>query len=244
MNLIGKIQRKLENEISSRKFINLYRHLREKDCILSKFATPIDLKNFLHQRKEPDYATNDRMILKLIEEYQYLPEPSSIGSYLLIIFTPGLNKIYDFYAGKLKTCGLDLLDLWLEIRTVFLEVIADYEIRKKESRQNISWQRKVAARILGMGRNRIRALFKERGAEKNAGNYTAGAVENSGNALAIAEGKALSALDNEENYLDELVRAGVINETDRYILTANLVYGHTLKEISQKLKDMSHVAIR
>jgi len=94
MEQIRKLLRNLENEISSEKFIKLYQKVREKYPPIKSYLTPQELIKCLHNQTNPNYILNDKILLSLTLEYQTNPDSKLIGSYLLILFKPGLLKIF------------------------------------------------------------------------------------------------------------------------------------------------------
>jgi hypothetical protein len=122
------------------------------------------------------------------------------------------------------------LDLWLQIITLFFEELNQFDLNKGSA--------KVASKVLGRLRNRLRdyftALFREINSEKELNQNP----DIAPNALAHVNPQEINLL------LDNLVKLGVISETDKYILLASKIYGKSLKDISLELEELSYEAIR
>jgi hypothetical protein len=231
MESIRKLLRDVENEISSEKFIKLYEAIREKCLPIKSYLTPQDLINCLHNQTNPDYCLNDEILSSLILEYQNHPQSNSIGSYLLILFKPGLLKLFSQFRLRAKQfASIGELDLWLQIVTLFFEELNQLDLNKGSA--------KVASKVLGRLRNRLRdyftALFREINSEKELNQNP----DIAPNALAHVNPQEINLL------LDNLVKLGVISETDKYILLASKIYGKSLKDISLELEELSYEAIR
>ncbi|MEW6008238.1 MAG: hypothetical protein AB1629_01200 [Candidatus Omnitrophota bacterium] len=231
MESIRKLLREVENEISSEKFIALYETIREKHVSIKSYPTPQDLIDCLHNQRNPNFKLNDEILSSLILEYQSQEESKSVGSYLLILFRPGLLKIFFQFKSRAKQfASYGELDLWCQIVTLFFEELSQIDLNKDKT--------KLASKVLGRLRNKLRdyftALFKELGSEQE---------------LAIHPECIPSIpakVDPQEiiSLLDNLVKLGVISETDKYILLATKVYGRSMKDVSQELKGLSYAAIR
>ena len=102
MEQIRKLLRDVENELSSERFIKLYQKVREKYPPIKSYLTPQDLIQCLHNQNNPNYILNDRILSSLILEYQTNLDSNLIGSYLLILFKPGLLKIFFNFRERAK----------------------------------------------------------------------------------------------------------------------------------------------
>lgn len=231
MEQIKRLLKDLENEISSEKFIKLYQQIRKKHPLIKSYLTPEDLIQCLHNQNNPDYILNDKILAKLILEYQTQANPKPIGSYLLILFKPGLFKLFFQFRERARQFpSLSSLDLWLQIVALFFEELSQLDLAKDKS--------KVAAKILGRIRNHLRdyfqELFKVLSAEYSLKTHPEQILPEG---LEVESGEI-------DTLLQDLVSLGVVSETDKYILLATKVYGRTMKELSQELKGISYENIR
>lgn len=231
MESIRKLLYDLEKEISSGKFIKLYETIREKYPSIKPYLAPQDLISCLHNQDNPDYQLNDEILSNLILEYQSHPESKPVSSYLLIIFKPGLLKLFSQFrlrARQFSSVGEG--DLWFQIVTLFLEELSQIDLGKDRA--------KITAKILGRIRNRLRdyftGLFKEAHSEQEVGTHPEIASSLPGQ------------IDSQEiiSLLKKLVKSGAISETDKYILLATEVYGKSMKDLSKDLEGISYVNIR
>lgn len=232
MERIAKLLNGLEDEIASEKFLSLYELIRKKRPPLEFCLTPQALIGYLHNQINPDYQLNDNILSILILEYQSRQEEKSLGAYFLIIFKPGLLRLFTQFKLRAKQFpSIGELDLWFQIVTFFLEELSRLDLNTDRTR--------LAAKILGRLRNRLRdyfkLLFKEMDSQQDLRNVY------QGNFPAMPE-----QVDPQDISisLDNLVKEGIISKTDSYILLAATVYGKSMKELSRELKDMSYSAIR
>ena len=231
MESIRKLLCDLENEISSEKFTKLYETIREKYPSIKPYLDPQDLISCLHNQSNPDYQLNDEILSTLILEHQDHSESKHIGSFLLIIFKPGLLRLFSQFRLRARQfSSVDESDLWLQIITLFFEELSRLDLNKDKG--------KIASKILGKLRNRLRdyftLLFKELNSEQEL------------NACPEAVPSSPTQINPQEIYslLEDLVKSGVISGTDKYILLATKVYGKSLKEVSCELKDLSYESVR
>jgi len=231
MEQIRKLLRDLENELSSEKFIKLYQKVREKYPPIKSYLTPQDLIQCLHNQVNPNYILNDKILSSLILEYQTNPDSNLIGSYLLILFKPGLLKIFSQFRERAKQFpSLSDIDLWLQIATLFFEKLNQLDVSKDKA--------KVASKILGRIKNNLRDYFKELFKTLTA------ETELTLNPEFLSFSSSKASPEEIDSFLKNLVKSGVITETDKYILLATSIYGKSMKEISQELKEVSYANIR
>lgn len=232
MERIAKLLNGLEDEIASEKFLSLYELIRKKHPPLEFCLTPQALIGYLHNQINPDYQLNDNMLSILILEYKSRREEKSLGAYFLIIFKPGLLRLFTQFKLRAKQFpSISELDLWFQIVTFFLEELSRLDLNTDRTR--------LAAKILGRLRNRLRDyfrfLFKEIDSHKDLQNISQ-RDSSAMPAQAVPKDTSLS--------LDSLVKDGIISKTDSYILLAAKVYGKSLKDLSLELENISYSAIR
>lgn len=231
MEQIKKLFKELENEISSEKFIKLYETIREKYPPIDSYLTPQDLISHLHNQNKPDYQLNNYLLSSLILEYQTHSESNAIGSYLLILFRPGLIRLFFQFTLRAKQfSSMGELDIWLQIVTLFFEELNQLDLNEDKT--------KLASKILGRLRNRLRGyfsnLFKEITSERES---VLNPEPTSPEPFQITPQEIIPLLD-------DLTKSGIISETDKYIILASKIYGKSTKIISQELKSLSCEAIR
>ena len=230
MEQIRKLLRDVENELSSEKFIKLYQKVREKYPPIKSYLTPQDLIQCLHNQVNPNYILNDKILSSLILEYQTNPDSNLIGSYLLILFKPGLLKIFSQFRERAKQFpSLSDIDLWLQIATLFFEKLNQLDFSKDKA--------KVASKILGRIKNHLRDYFKELFKTLTA------ETELNLNPEFLSFSSSKPSPEEIDLFLKNLVKSGVISETDKYILLASLVYKHSLKDIAKKV-NLSYESVR
>ena len=229
MEKIKQLFNELENDISSENFIKLYGSVREKYPFITSYLTPKDLVSFLHNQDNADYPLNDKILSSLILEYQSRPDTGLIGSYLLIIFRPGLMKLFSLFrkrAGQFSS--MSDMDLWAQIVTLFFEELHSINLA--------SDNQKITSKIIGRIRNALRGYFNDLFRALNTEN----------NLTLNPEPAPSSETESPEvaSLLQNLVGVGVISEADRHILLATSVYKKSMKELSLDLKGLSYANIR
>lgn len=231
MESIQKLLYDLENEISSEKFIKLYETIRERHPIVKPFPAPKDLISCLHNQDKPDYALNDKILLSLILEYQNEADTKLIGPYLLIIFKPGLMRLFHLFKERAKQLpSLSEDDLWLQIITLFFEELSHIDPVKDSE--------KIASKIVGRIRHSLRDYFRD--LFKSA--YAESDLRVNPKLISSSPAKIDPAEIN--TLLQHLADIGVISETDKHILLATKVYGKSMKELSEEYGELSYEAIR
>jgi len=231
MEQVQKLLREVENEISSEKFIKLYQKVRDKYPAIKSYLTPHDLSECLHNQINPDYILNDKILSNLIQEYKTSPDSGPIGSYLLILFKPGLLKLFSQFRQRAKQFpSIGGVDLWLQIVSLFFEELNHLDLNRED--------KKIASKITGRIRNQLRGYFKELFKSLQA------EADLKVNPEPISSAPIKIDIDEIETILQHLVTINIISETDKYILLATKVYGKSMKELSKDLKDISYANIR
>jgi DNA-directed RNA polymerase specialized sigma24 family protein len=228
MEQINKLLKDLENDISSENFTKLYQQIREKHPPIRSYITPKKLIDCLHNQANPDYALKDKILLSLIYEYQSQLTPQLIGSYIFILFKPGLLRLFAQFRHRARQfSSIGDIDLWFQIMALFFEELSQMQEEAK-----------IASKITGRIKNRLRdyfkGLFRSLYAETEL-------KDNPSIMLSSLEKAGTEAI---EDTLKRLVSDGVISETDKHILLAAKVYGRSMKELSGGLKGISYANVR
>lgn len=217
-------QKNLEISLSSEKFIELYRQLREKHELLKSFITPKELIDFLHEFKQKHYQANDDILKILIREYQSRGQNQFIYYYLLKILTPGLNSIFYRFRKRIKgITTIDDFDLWSQIRCFFLEILDGFDTE-------IKYQR-IAATIIGRVRDKLNRWCYLQSKNQEIGIDYIGELAKGDVKETAFEGDTIEDLKTK---LEVLVRKRVIKENDLYVILATRIYGYSLEELAKK----------
>jgi len=121
-------------------------------------------------------------------------------------------------------------DLWLQTVAFFFEEVNEFNLNKDKS--------KIASKILGRVRNRLRDYFRELFKSLTAETELKAKPESIPQAPSQINSEEIDAL------LQNLINAGVITESDKYILLATKVYGKSIKELAVEQGGISYAAIR
>jgi DNA-directed RNA polymerase specialized sigma24 family protein len=228
MEQIHRLLKDLENDISSENFIKLYQQIREKHPPIRSYITPRKLIDCLHNQANPDYALKDKILSSLIYEYQSQLAPQLIGSYIFILFKPGLLRLFAQFRHRARQfSSIGDIDLWFQIMALFFEELSQ-----------VQEEAKIASKITGRIKNRLRDYFKGLFRSLYA---EAELKDNPEMILPSLEEVGTEAI---EDTLKRLVSDSVISETDKHILLAAKVYGRSMKELSEGLKGISYANIR
>jgi len=230
MEQINRFIRDVEAEINSDKFIRLYQSIRGRNCKIKLFSTPEEVISRLHNRNNPDYALNDDILSALILEYRFQPQANPISSYLIILFKPGLLRLFSQFKKRAEQFpSLSKTDLWFQIITLFLEQLKIIDLNREKT--------KIASKLLGRLRNKLRdyftGLFKELCSikELDKDSFSADTITNDTPADIIL-------------LFDKLVANGIISGADKYILLASYIYKKPMQKIAKDLQDISYQAVR
>jgi len=211
--------KRLQQELCSQSFRRLYRELRQDHQVLCPFPTVFDLIEFFRDPKS-SYRTRDEILGLLIRVYQKEGRYAPLSGLFVVLFTPGIVKIH-MWARK-RAPHVDPQEVLSETCVLLLEVIKHQEIMPGSS--------KVAARIMGRVKNRMRAWVNERVKEEQ---MMEGFWEDARYCpLPIIDEPGPPDPEQAEAMLSIFVRAGVITETDKWLILGTKVLGRSLKELA------------
>jgi hypothetical protein len=212
--------KRLREELSSPSFRGFYRELRRRHEVLLPFPNPLDLIAFFHT-DAPVYEVRDAILGALVGEYQAHRSAHRLGAFFLVLFHPGIVRVYA--TARRKGLGLDPDDILNQICVYLLETIQTIPPEEIST--------KAASRILGRVKNRMRAWVTERVREISKSRDYAGLEEEAYEPLpVIEEGKAPVDMEEAARFLESFVRAGVITETDMLLVLGATVMNRSLKD--------------
>ena len=228
---IKKIYEAMEQELSSEAFKIFYQEIISLHQIMDCFQDPKKLRGFLHyegNKTKEHYEVNDQVLHFLISLYQQRENSQSLACLLLILFQPGLMKVYYSYQRKGKSFpNIHDPDIWSHLVEFFLEVLAQKDL--------LIIRQKVSSKIVGKVKNKMRDWFRTEVA------YS----------LSMAEGESVSDLPAStpsdltalEMILSQLVMEKIITRTDKEIILATRIENKNLKELACDM-GMKHEALR
>ena len=209
-------------ELSSQGFRRAYEGLRAECPVLFPFADPGDLIAFFHDQAA-DLDRKDAILFDLVTRYRNDNRDSDIAPLFIVLFTPALASIYT--SARRRHPGIDREDLIQDLCLFLIQIIRESNITPY----------KVAGRIVGELRNRVRGLLspipderfvalKGDGTDEFESNrtYAAGDGEDDRIEQIVAETAA---------FLDRLIRAGKITKQDKRMIMETLIKGKSLKDI-------------
>jgi len=211
-------------ELSTRAFGRAYEVLRAECPELIPFADPLGLIAFFHDQAE-DLDRKDAILFVLITQYRNDNRYRDIVPLFIVLFTPALANIYT--SVRRSHPAFDREDLIQDLCLFLIQIIRESAITPY----------KVASRIVGELRNRIRGLLKLIPDEDFV------TLKGDGS----DEFEASCAYDRRSNdeafqidrivqetaaFLDRLIRAGKITRKDKRILLETFIRGKSLKELA------------
>ena len=210
-------------ELSSRVFKRAYEALRAECPALFPFADPHDLIAFFHDQAE-DLDRKDAILFDLITRYRNDDRHRDIAPLFIVLFTPAMASIYTF--ARRRHSAIDREDLIQDLCLFLIQIVRESAITPY----------KVAGRIVGELRNRVRGLLKLIPDEEFV------AVNGDGTDAFEASGTCAAAGDGEEftidrivqetaAFLDRLIRAGKITKQDKRMIMETLIKGKPLKDV-------------
>jgi len=186
--------------------------------MLLPFPDPLDLIAFFHSDASA-YEVRDAILRALVEEYQDGKSGHRLGAFFLVLFHPGIVRVYA--TARRMGLGLDPDDILNQTCVYLLETIQTIPPEEIST--------KAASRILGRVKNRMRTWVSERIREisKREDLLEEEAYEP---LPVIEEGKAPVDMEEAARFLKSFVRAGVITETDMLLVLGTTVMNRSLKD--------------
>jgi len=187
--------------------------------LLSPFPTPFFLIDFFH-KQAGDYVTRDSILSCLINEYQGCDLYHLLGAFFPVLFTPAIVRIYS----RIKRASLNMNsdEVLNQICLFLLETLKSKEIAEVEE--------KVASRIIGRVKNLMRSWINQK--LKDEEKCVELSEEKDYHPLPVIEKPGLPDLEEAESFLNLLVKAGVITETDKLIILGSKIAKRPLREIA------------
>ena len=210
-------------ELSSKGFIEAYEGMRSECPVLFSFADHVDLIAFFHDQTS-DLDRKDAILFELVTRYRNDSRHRDIAPLFIVLFTPALASIYTY--ARRRHPGIDREDLIQDLCFFLIQIIQESDIAPY----------KVAGRIIGELKNRVRGLFPLISDEEF--------IPLKGDGTDSFEtGHACVGDDEAENdiegivleitaFLDRLIRAGKITRKDKRLLLSTFTGGKSLKDIA------------
>ncbi len=223
----------IHRELSSERFSRFYEELRTEFTPLQDYPTPFSLISFFHDRSR-DYKPKDAILFFLFSAYQQDRRYLLLAPLFIALFAPAIIAIYRL--ARKRDPSLDEEELIQEVCANLLETIKETKFTPV----------KVAAQIVGRLKNKTRRLINESSKKDRREGFTA--IEDILNPDEICD--PLENMDDHETsvrqedsgerfdipdaeaFLGRLLWEGVINEKDKMILTATIIEGRPLRDIS------------
>lgn len=210
-------------ELSSRGFKRAYEGLRAECPELFFFTQPGDLIAFFHDQAA-DLDRKDAILFDLVTRYRNDNRYRDIAPLFIVLFTPALASIYTHT--RRRHPGIDREDLIQDLCLFLIQIIRESSITPY----------KVAGRIVGELRNRVRVLLSpipDEGFVALKGDGTDEFEEN--RAYAAAGDDEVFQIEQIVTeiaaFLDRLIRAGRITKQDKRVIIETLIKGKSLKDI-------------
>ena len=209
-------------ELSSRGFRRAYEGLRAECPELFPFTQPGDLIAFFHDQAA-DLDRKDATLFDLVTRYRNDNRHSDIAPLFIVLFTPALASIYTH--ARRRHPGIDREDLIQDLCLFLIHIIRESNITPY----------KVASRIVGELRNRVRGLLSPIPDEEFVALKGDGTDEfESNRTYAAGDGKddqIEQIVTETAAFLDHLIRARKITKQDKRMIMETLIKGKSLKDI-------------
>jgi len=212
-------------ELSSRGFKRAYEALRLECPELFAFADPHDLIAFFHDQSA-DLDRKDAILFEVVTCYRNDNRCRDIAPLFIVLFTPALASIYTY--ARRRHPAIDREDLTQDLCLFLIQIITESAITPF----------KVAGRIVGELRNRVRVLLGLIPVEEfiviKGDGTDAFEFRRTFSAVSDAEVERRSEHIRQEimAFLDRLLRAGKISRKDRRILLETFIDGKSLKDLA------------
>jgi len=211
-------------ELSSLGFKRAYEGLRAECPELFLFTQPGDLIAFFHDQAA-DLDRKDAILFDLVSRYRNDNRHRDIAPLFIVLFTPALASIYTH--ARRRHPGIDREDLIQDLCLFLIQIIRESAITPY----------KVAGRIVGELRNRVRGLLNlipDEGFVDLKGDGT-DEFEVSDKGISDdteAENHIEQIMEEITAYLDRLLRVGKITKSDKRILLDTFISGKSLKDLA------------
>jgi hypothetical protein len=210
-------------ELSSHGFKRAYEGMRAECPELFTFADPGDLIAFFHDQAA-DLDRKDAILFDLVTRYRNDNRHRDIAPLFIVLFTPALASIYTH--ARRRHSGIDREDLIQDLCLFLIQIIRESAITPY----------KVAGRIVGELRNRVRGLLSpipDEGFVALKGDGT-DEFEASGTCAAAGDGeddRIEQIVTETAAFLDHLIRARKITKQDKRMIMETLIKGKSLKDV-------------
>ena len=210
-------------ELSSRGFKRAYEGLRAECPELFLFADPGDLIAFFHDQAA-DLDRKDAILFEMVTRYRNDVRYRDIAPLFIVLFTPALASIYAH--ARRRHPGIDREDLIQDLCLFLIQIIRESAITPY----------KVAGRIVGELRNRVRGLLSPIPDERFVALKGDGTDEfESNRTYAAGEGEDVrieQIVTETAAFLDHLIRIRKITKQDKRMIIETLIKGKSLKDIA------------
>jgi hypothetical protein len=187
------------------------------------FADPGDLIAFFHDQAT-DLDRKDAILFDLVTRYRKGNRHRDIAPLFIVLFTPALASIYTH--ARQRHPGIDREDLIQDLCLFLIQIIRESAITPY----------KVAGRIVGELRNRVRGLLSPIPDERFVALKGDGTDEFELNrTYAAGEGEDVrieQIVTETAAFLDHLIRARKITKQDKRMIMETLIKGKSLKDIA------------
>lgn len=192
---------------------------------LFPFADPGDLIIFFHDQTA-DLDRKDTILFEIVARYRNDDRHRDIAPLFIVLFTPALASIYAY--ARRRHPGIDREDLIQDLCLFLIQIIQEIDITPY----------KVAGRIVGELRNRVRGLLnlipdEEFVALKGDGTdaFETGQPVTAAKDSEV-EGRSERIRQEIMAFIDRLIRAGKITRKDKRILLDTFMSGKSLKDLA------------
>jgi uncharacterized protein (UPF0147 family) len=226
----------IQKELDSEPFRKLYQELRISCTHLNPYPDPHALIAFFHDRTK-SYRSKDAILHFLVNAYRKGGEYRQLSSFFLILFTPAIAALYKL--GRKQCRDLDEKELIQDICLTLLQIISGTRIAR----------RKVAGRIIGRLKNEMQDMFKKKASKSVADlddsrNMPFPGMIDGDNEDFIGDLLELLDIAGAEAFLDDLVRARVIDSEDRKIIMTSVIRNKPMKDMAKSAADLERIRRR
>lgn len=127
----NKIEKEFQRTLKSEEFLDQFQHLQSRYKELKYFASPEKLLHFLHDQKNKDYQTKDKLFQILITDFQK-EKDDRLALYLIGLLLPGLRRVFFHYSSRWRE--IEKEELWSQIVAFCLEEMEEYDFAKRSGK--------------------------------------------------------------------------------------------------------------